>query len=121
MFDSNNDGKLTLHEVLSFFAKEHGTSVDKMPQNVKAEIKQQFEMYDADGNGYLTEEDMIAWYIKTYEHLARQNGSAPAHSKEPAPSNSTQRTEPPKNATRPAQAPSTTANTSNHTSAAPSN
>ncbi len=72
MFDNNSDGKITLSEVLLGYAKEKGIYIDQIPRNVKAEIKQQFEMLDKDNNGYITEEDMVAMLIAMYEDMANK-------------------------------------------------
>ncbi len=72
MFDNNNDGKITLNEVLLDFAKSQGIYIDQIPKGRKAEIKQQFEMRDKGNKGYITEEDLVAFSIATYEHMANQ-------------------------------------------------
>ena len=63
MLDENGDNRLSLNELLGFVARQSGTDIDKIPDAEKAGLRAEFEYWDADRDGYITEDDLIALYI----------------------------------------------------------
>jgi Ca2+-binding EF-hand superfamily protein len=54
------------------YARENGIYVDQIPKKVKNELRQQFDEMDLDGNGYIVEDEVIAFYTALYEYMADQ-------------------------------------------------
>ena len=63
MLDENGDNRLSLDELLGFVAKQSEIDIDKIPERTKADLRATIEYYDADQDGYITEDDLIALYI----------------------------------------------------------
>ena len=63
MLDENGDNRLSFNELLGFVAKQSRIDIDKIPDKNKAALRAEFEYWDADRDGYITEDDLIALYI----------------------------------------------------------
>ena len=63
MLDENGDNRLSFNELLGFVAKQSRIDIDKIPDAIKAGLKAEFEYWDADQDGYITEDDLITLYI----------------------------------------------------------